>query len=46
MSASNGDPELNARSDKVLGASAVFWFLVAVAGPWIFVTHAVPLPVF
>lgn len=46
MSTSNDDPALNAGSDKVLGAAAVFWFLVAVAGPWIFVTHAVPLPVF
>ena len=46
MSSSKDDPDLKSDPDKVLGAAAVFWFLVAVAGPWLFVTHAVSLPVF
>lgn len=34
--------EPDSAAPKALGAAAVFWFLVALMGQWMFVLHIVP----
>jgi hypothetical protein len=34
--------DLDSIAPKAFGAAAVFWFLVALMGQWLFVVHTVP----